>query len=148
MSLQIKHFGKVIKGRKVYNNPELYTAQLHQLEGQEFEEIIKKRTRKVSYSQHDFYRGGILPTCYQAEMFSHYDKPDDIHEDYFADKFLSYKKDVVLPDGKRIQKTKVISTADLNMEEMSKFIEKVLIECEMLGISIMSKDEYYNRFYK
>lgn len=148
MSLLIKHFGFIKNGRKVYHNPELYNAQLLQLEGQEFEEIIKKRTRKTTHSQFDFYRGIILPICYQQECFSHYDKPDDIHDDYFADKFLSYTKTVTLPDGRKVEKKRTISTSSLTVEEMSKFIEKVIIDCAELGIIIKDPQAYINSHYK
>jgi hypothetical protein len=148
MSLQIKHFGKVIKGRKVYNNPELYTAQLHQLEGQEFEEIIKKRTRKTTLNQNSYYRGAILAACYQSEMFGHFDKPDDIHDYYFAPKFLSIKKMFKDHKGNNVEVTKVISMSEMTVEETSAFIEKVIADAASMDIGILSPDEYYNRFYK
>jgi len=148
MSLQIKHFGKVIKGRKVYNNPELYSAQLQQLEGQEFEEVIKKRTRKTTLSQHAYYRGAILAACYQSEMFGYFDKPDDIHDFYFAPKFLSIKKMFKDNSGKNIEVVKVIGMSELTIEETSSFIEKVIAHCAEIEIYILSPDEYYNRFYK
>ncbi len=147
MALLIKHFGKIVKGRKVYNNPELYANQLAQLEGMEFEEIIKKRTRKTTLSQFAFYYGAILPTCYQCEIFSAFDKSDDVGI-YFEDKFLSYTIPIHLPNGgiKTITKTK--SLTGLNIDETSEFITKVLAECDSLGITVLSPEEYFNRYYK
>ena len=145
--VHIRHFGKVIKGRKVYNNQQLYNHQLEALEGQEFEEITKKRTKNKTISQNDYYRGAILPTCYASEMFAHYDKPDDIHEEYFKEKFLSYTKLVNMPNGSKIEKIKYRSTSDLNREEMSTFIEKVLIDCACMNIIVLSGEQYYNKLY-
>ena len=145
MKPTIKYFGRIEKGKKIYNNPSLYSAQLNQLEGQEFEEIIRKRSRKTTLSQHAYYRGIILPICHQNEMFSHYDKPDDIHEDYFGEKFLSYTKIITMPDGSKREKTAIKSTADMPDDETSKFIEKVVMECANLGITILTPEEYYNQ---
>lgn len=147
MAVQIKHFGKIVNGKRVYSNLSLHHQQLLQLEGKEFEEVIKERTKKVTLDQFGFYYGGILPTCHQSEMFSHYDKSEDIHEDYFADKFLSYKKLITLPDGTIHTKTKYHSLTSLNRKEMSEFIEKVLIDCEMNGILVLSPEQYLNKTY-
>lgn len=148
MKPSIKHFGKIVNGGMVFNDPNLYNAQLKEFEGQEVEVIVRKRIRKTTLDQHAYYRGGILPVCYQQEMFAHYDKPDDIHDDYFADKFLSYKKIITLPNGHKREKTVNVSMSDLSMEETASFIQKVIIECDMLGISILTPEEYYNRHYK
>ncbi len=129
--------------------PELYNTNLLQLEGCEVEEIVKKRTRRVTNDQNAYYYGVILPICFQHEAFSHYNKSDDIHEDYFADKFLSYTKVVTLPDGKVVNKTKVTSTSSLSSEEMSKFIEKVLMDAaQEFGLIIKTPEEYFNTLYK
>lgn len=145
--IQIKHFGKIVKGRKVYNNPELYASQLLQLEGMEFEEIIKKRTRKTTLNQHAYYRGAILPSCYQSEHFSYFDKPDDIHDFYFAKKFLTITK-MINVNGVNKEVKKVISMSEMSDKETSEFIEKVIANCAELGIIILSPEEYYNKYYK
>jgi len=148
MALLIKHFGVIKNGRKVYHNPELYSAQLLQLEGQEFEEVIKKRTRKTTLSQHSYYRGAILASCYQSEMFGHFDKPDDIHDFYFAPKFLTVTKMVKDNNGVNREFKKVIHMSDMTIEETSAFIEKVIADCAQNEIYILSPEEYYNRHYK
>lgn len=144
----IKHFGKIVNGKKEYNNPSLYAMQIAQLEGQEFEETIKKRSKKPSLDQYAYYWGIILPICYTHEMFSHYAKSDDIHEDYFGDMFLSYTKVITLPSGEKRQKQATRSLSDLNAEEISLFIEKVRLECGFLGITILTPEEYKNQYYK
>jgi hypothetical protein len=146
MKVQVRHFGKVVRGRKVYNNPELYNLQLQQLEGKEFEEIIKVRSKRTTDSQHAYYRGAILPACFQSEMFGHCDKPDDIHE-YFADRFLSYTVMIHRPDGTKFESKRIRSMADLNRQETSEYIARVKMECEILEIQILSPEEYYNKLY-
>lgn len=144
----IKHFGKIENGKKVYNDPKLYHAQIQSLEGMEFEEIIKKRTRKPSLDQYAYYWGVILPICHLHEMFSHYPKSDDIHEDYFGEMFLSYTKIITLPNGEKRQKTSIRSMPDLSADEVGKFIQKVVMECANLGIEIKTPEEYYSQYYK
>lgn len=142
--VDIKHFGKVVKGRLVYNAPDLLNNHLAGFkDGQEVQVIIQKRRRDTTLNQHRYYRGVILHACYQSEMFSHYDKADDIHDDYFQPKFLSYKKMVIYPDGSKQEITHYHSMADMSDEETSAFIEKVVIDCATNGIPIRSPEEYY-----
>ncbi len=149
MPLQIKHFGKVHNGRLIYNNVQLYNANLLQLEGHEVEFMVKKRTRKTTLSQYAYYRGCILPSCYHSEDFGHFDKSDDIHDYYFAPMFLSVKKMFKDNNGKNIEATKIISMTDMTSTETSSFIEKVLIHCQTeLNLHILSPEEYYNNHYK
>ena len=147
MKVNVRHFGKVINGKRVYNNLELHRQQLLQLEGKDFEEVIKERSKRVTLDQFSFYYGGILPTCYNSETFSHYDNHEEIHEEYFAPKFLKYTKQVNSLDGTKKESVKYRSLSDLNRKEMSEFIEKVLIETELLGIHVLTSEEYKNKIY-
>jgi hypothetical protein len=143
MSLIVRHYGKIQNGKKIYYNTELYKKQLESLEGQEFEEIIKKRYKKVSTDQHAYYRGAILQTAHQHESFSHFNKADDIHEDVIAPMFLSYIKPIRLKNI-RWDKLEVTSTSSLSKEDMSKFIEKVLAWLAVeFGIEVLSPEDYY-----
>lgn len=146
-SINIKHFGYVKGGKAIFHAKELYDRQLLQLEGKEFELIIKERKRKVTISQFNYLFGAILPTCHASEMFAHYDKPEDIYEDYFAPKYLSFKKQVVLPDGRKNIITKYRSLTDLSVPEMAAFIEKVLADCAMNGIEVLDPESYKNKQY-
>jgi len=148
MKLLIKHYGKVLNGKKIYYNQPLYNQQLIQLEGKEFCEIIEERARKITVPQHNYYRGGILPACFESEMFNGFDKPDDIHTYYFSPKFLSYTKVINLPNGNKKEIIQYQSMADLTSKETSNFIERVLADCAENQIIILSPDEYYNKFYK
>lgn len=146
MKIEIKHSGKVVNGVKIYSNPLLYHQQIQDLEGKEFIEVIKEKTRKPSISQYGYYRGGILPTCHSSEMFFHFDNKDDIHTNYFAPKFLSYKVLVELKN-ERYEITKVKSLSQLSEKEFSIFIERVLADCAENGIEILTPEEYKNKHY-
>lgn len=147
MKLTIKHYGRVVEGRVEYYNYHLYKDQISALNGKEFVMEFKEKHIKPSTDQHGYYRGGILITCHKTEMFSHCDKKDDIHDDYFAPKFLGYVK-VVTIGGKASEQFKVRSLSDLDKEEMTEFISRVIADCEMNGIKIPSPEEYYNKYYQ
>lgn len=147
MNLEIRHYGRV-KNRKLhFDIPELYNRAVESLEGKEFCLTIKKKHKAVSQNKHAYYRGGILNVCYQSEMFSHLDNKDQIHELYFAPKFLAYKKLLEI-NGAKKEVTAVRSLADLSDDEMGEFIEKVIADCETeLNLEIHSPETYYSKFY-
>jgi len=147
MNLTIKHYGRVKNGRLEYFNYQLYRDQITQLEGKEFYVEFKEKHIKPSNNQHAYYRGCILVCCHKSEMFSHFDKKDDIHDDYFAPKFLSYVKVVKVGDLVQEQ-VKVRSLGDgFSQEEMKEFIDRVIADCEMNGIKIPGPEEYYQKYY-
>lgn len=147
MKLHIRHSGRIIHGKKIYDNPFLYKSQLQALEGKNFVEIIEEKHYKPSKDAHGYYRGGILGTCIQTEYFSHFANEDAIHDDFFAPMFLSYTVQVVTPNKSYIQQ-KVRSTADLTKKEYSEFIDKVLNWCGLENIEIGTTEQYHSRYYK
>ena len=148
MKITIKHYGVIKNGRKIYDNPALYTDQIQSLEGKEFVEEIKEKHVKASNNQYNYYRGAILPTCHKSEMFGFFDKKDDIHDNYFAPMFLSYTVMVKLPNRKPYEQVKVRSLADLSVEEMSEFIERVIACCAENGISVPPPEMFYSKYYQ
>lgn len=146
MKLAIRHFGKVKGGRTIFSNQHLYFQQLTQMEGKDFELTIKERLKRPTLSQYGFYRGAILATCFESEMFSHFDTADQIHSDYFAPKFLSYTVMVKLPT-KQYEVLKIRSMADLTRKEISEFIDRVMADCALNSIAILSPEEYQNKHY-
>lgn len=147
MELNVKHYGRIERGKKKYYNPDLYQRQILSLEGREFCEVITERKKKPSTDQHAYYRGGILGTCIKTEYFAHFNDEEQIHEDFFAPMFLSYSVQIITPKESYIQK-KVRSTADLSRKEYAEFIDKVIMWCAENGIEILSPDDYYQTYYK
>jgi len=146
MQTDIRHYGRIENGKKIYYNQSLYDSQIQALEKKEFVEVIKQVHKKPSVNSYNYYRGGILPTCYQSEMFCTLNNKDEVHTLYFAPKFLSYK---VMSNigGKQIETTITRSLADLNQEEMTEFISKVKNECRELEIPVGEPQDYYSKFY-
>jgi len=143
---QIKHYGKVINGKMRFHNEPLWEQQRLALEGKEFELVIKEKHKKPTNDQYSYYFGGILGTCHESEMFSHFDKPQDIHDDYFSPKFLSYSKMVVMKN-ERYQIKQYHRLSELTRKELGEFIDKVIAWCETEGIHILTSEQYYtNQF--
>lgn len=147
MTPEIRHYG-LIKNRKlIFQEPELYNKVVEALEGKEFCLTLKKRHKQISQNKHAYYRGGILGVLYQTEMFSHLDNKDQIHDLYFAPKFLTYTKMLNI-NGQQKEVRAVRSLADLSDEEMGLFIERVIADCESeLGIAISDPETYYSKYY-
>ncbi len=148
MSVEIKHYGSIdANGKKTYDIPELYRQQMDELRGCRFVERIKKVQDAVTPSQHAFYRGVILPICHKTNRFITFDKKDDIHDLYFAKKFLTYVK-IITIDGQEKEEWGIRSTNSLNKEEMADFLDRVIVDCNENGIFIPPSEMAYNRFYQ
>jgi len=152
--LIIKHYGKIVNGRKEYYNFTLYKKQLYGLEGKEFVEIIEEKHRKVTQDQYGYLYGAIYATCLKHEYFAHFANEEAVHTDFFAPMFLQYSQRVITPEASKIiYKTR--STADLTRKEFGEFIEKVIAWCDENfepnkdgSPLIPSPDQYHSRYYK
>lgn len=148
MKIEIRHYGRVRDGVVIYDIPALYDQQLRELEGKDIVMTIKKRHEKPSRSQYNYYRGAILVACHKSEKFKHFDNKDDIHEAYFAPKFLSYKKLVRIDNQKPYEVPLVRSLAELSKEEISEFLERVLADLAENDIECPAPEDYYNKYYE
>lgn len=147
----IRHFGKIVNGKRIYYNQELHNEYLADLEGKEFEEVIKPKFKRVSTDAHGYYRGGILGECLNYEIFQGWTR-NEIHENHFAPMFLSYEKAIkyIDKDGDtcyRYEKV-VESTSSLSAKEMFDFCEKCIQWLAEHGIVVHSPQEYLLGKYK
>lgn len=147
MNIEVRHYGRVRSGEIVWEIPELYRQQLIDLEGKDIVMVIKKKHEKFSLSQMGYYRGAILIACHKSNMFQSYDTKDSIHDEYFAPKFLSYVK-VKEINGKMVELPCMRHLSDLNKEEMSEFIERVLADAAINGIEVLPPEMFYNKYYQ
>ncbi len=144
---QIIHFGRIKNCKKIYYNPELYLKQLQQLDGKEFEEIIKEKHIKPSTSTHGYYRGGIISTCLVSEKFGGWTE-DEVHK-YFTNKFLKTVIEKVFEStGDIIELFYIRSTSELTQKEMNDYIEQVVADLTFEGIEVLSPDEYNLQKYR
>lgn len=145
-----KHYGKIVNGRRQYYNFDLHAETLHDLEGQEFVEVLRLKPKKVSHDAHGYYRAGILGTAMEYEMFKGWER-EEIHDDHFSELFLTYKKTVKYMAGDQTmyrEKTVKRSTAELTSSEMFEFCEKCIQWLAERGIVVHTPEEYLLGKYK
>jgi hypothetical protein len=145
----IRHFGKIVNGKRIYDNPELHKEYITDLEGKEFEEVIKLKFKRVSIDAHGYYRAGIIKECTDYELFAGWEE-EEIHK-FFAGMFLSYKVvEKYLENGITKQKEKeiVTSTSALSTKEMFDYTDKVIRWLAQEGIVIHTPEQYIIGKYK
>ncbi len=142
-------FGKVTNGNLVHYNYPLFKQVLSQLEGLEFDLVLKEKHKNVSLDTHGFYRAGVIKECLNYEMFGGW-TDDECHE-FFADMFLSYVKTikVITSQGTAYrEKRETASTAGLNQREMNEYVDLVITWLAGQGIVIQSPESYFLGKYK
>ena len=139
----LKHYGKVVNQELKYYQPKLLLSNLAELEGKEFEVVLKEKVKSVSTDAHAFYRGGIIKQCLSYEMFGGWTK-DEIHE-FFADMFLGYmdtKKIITRTGTVNIPIQKIRSTGALNSKEMYEYCQQVIRWLAQHDIVILDPEQY------
>lgn len=139
----MKHYGVVTKGKVMYYNPLLFLEVISQLEGKQFELIIKEKHKRVSSDAHGFYRAGVIGECMKSEMFAGWER-EEIHE-HFTGLYLTYvTHEKCFKDGKTIYKEviKKESTASLSSKDMFDYCQKCIMWCAQNDIIIHSPEEY------
>lgn len=136
----IKHYGIVKNYKLQFYNPQRYYANLRELNGREFENIIQEKKEDITLDQYGYYFGGILPTALQSNIFGGWTK--DELDAYLSKKYLS--KIVIKKIWNEIIEFRVTpSKTKISKKIFSEFIEKVLIHMEIEGIHVLSPQEYY-----
>lgn len=146
----IKHFGKVVNGKRIYHNTDLHNEYVSDMEGQEFEEVIKVRSKRVSTDAHGYYRGGILGECMNYEMFRGWTR-SELHDLHFAPMFLTYIGMIKYIAGEETvyrEEKKIRSTSSLNSKEMFEFCERCIQWLAEHGIVVHTPQEYLLDKYK
>ncbi len=139
----LKHYGVISKGKEVFYNKPLYLEVISELEGKEFELIIKEKHKRVSSDAHGYYRGAIIGECLKSEIFRGWER-EEIHE-FFAGEFLTYVvTEKYLKNGNTIYKEvlRKTSTANLSSKEMFDFCEKCIQWCAENEIIIHTPEQY------
>ncbi len=142
-----RHYGKVVNGIKKYYDTALQQQSINELEGKDFEEIIKEKHINVSTDQFGYYHAGIIEECLKFERFRGW-AHDDV-DDFFSDMFLKINKTLDLNDGNYYIVSKTVSKGSgFSKREMVEFIEKCIVWCAQNGIIIKTSEEYYLGRYK
>jgi len=142
-TIVLKHYGKVVKGVMEFYRPQLLKSNLTELEGKEFELVLKEKYKGVSTDAHAFYRGGILGTALASETFGGWTK-DEVHE-HFVEMFLSYAdtKKIITRNGTvNVPIQKIKSTSALSSKAMKEYCDQVIRWLAQHDIIVLDPDQY------
>ena len=137
----VKHKGKVTNGELYLNNVEYYNLCLKEYEGKEIEVIVKEKEKDPTLRQYGYYYGVVLPTALRDETFGGWTKEE--LDAYLKNNFLQKTKLKILnnvPVELRYSPSKAIITK----EEMTEFLNKVIIFLAQQGIVVPESHEYIN----
>lgn len=144
------HYGKIIHGMLTYYNKALLDLDIRELDGMEFDLVLKEKKKHVSLDTHGYYRGGVLREALKYETFPNWTE-DQLH-DFFADMYLKeiQIKQIKFSSGHESirEVPHVISTASLSQKEMNDYIQKVIGWLAVEGIVIHPPEQYYLRMFK
>lgn len=142
--MTIKHFGKISNGKRLYYNPELHKESIAKLEGQEFEEVIKLKHKRVSEDAFAYYYGGVIGTALKFETFKGWDK-DDLDKE-LKDRFLFYYKTLCIKhlDGTEefVTQKKTYEKRAINKTVMKEFTDRCIIWLAELGIVVPPSENF------
>ena len=137
----VKHKGKVTDGELYINNVEYYKLCLKEFEGKEIEVVVKEKEKDPTLRQYGYYYGVVLPTALRDETFGGWTKEE--LDAYLKNNFLQKTKLKILnnvPVELRYSPSKAIITK----EEMTEFLNKVIIFLAQQGIVVPESHEYIN----
>jgi len=150
MSLTFRHFGLVKKGNLIYYNTDLLQQSIKDLEGKEFELVLKEKYKKASEDAFGYYFGGIIQEALKYEIFGGWTKEEV--DDFFSDMFLSYTKTLCIKPTNGFEEFKTIrkveSKSNLSSKRMKEFTEKVIVWLAENGIIVQSSENYLLGKYK
>ena len=136
----IKHKGKIINGRRIYDYPDLIKNQMVILEGKRFIEVIEQEPRSKTVPQLAFYYGGVIAgTCMEATLFEGWLETD--LDFFFRSLFLSYNK--TFYDG-LISKTITVTEnlSNVSKQQMALFLDNVIRWLAERKVKVLDPDQY------
>lgn len=132
--------GHVRNGKRIYHKPILVEKIIEQLEGQQFEEVIKKKEKGKSHSQLAYYFGGIVKkTCMECTLFEGWTEKEI--DAFFRQEFIGYVATKVI-DGKQENFLVAEHLSNLTVAEMANFIDRVTQWLAEHEIYVLTPDEF------
>jgi hypothetical protein len=146
----IKHFGKIVNGKRLYYNVDLHREAIFDLEGQEFEETIKLKHKRVSEDAFAYYYAGVIGTALNFETFEGWDKNDLDAE--LKSRFLFYYKTLCIKhlDGTEefITQKKTYEKKAISSKVMKEFTDRCIVWLAELGIVVQPSENFVYGKYK
>lgn len=129
----LTHHGHITDGKLVLDNPSWFKGMLQQFNNAPVVLTLERKVNSRSKGQLGYYWGIILQHI--SEHTGH--TPEDLH-DIFKMKYLRRKKvwrgSALLTVG---------STSSLSSNEMSEFMQNIILEANEMGIEIPPADPAY-----
>lgn len=135
----MRHSGNARDGIAYLDNADLYVENLKSLDGKRIQVTVEEYKEAKTPEQLGYFFGGILPTAMEHESFGGWEK-EEIRE-YLEGKFLqkTYVKQV---NGENVCVFITQTVGDLNKQELSAFIDKVLSFLATMGIQVLAPEQY------
>ena len=133
---EIKNGKRVVRGSKISFSD--YVRATYK-EGERIVLTIKKYRKARTDKQNLYYWGGVLDTIVQEIADTTGNDAETLHRTF---KYMFLPKQRVMWRG--IERKVVPSTTNLDVNEFSEYVNKVIAEAAQLGIVIQSPEEYYN----
>ena len=126
----MRHSAKVVNGRVVFDNPQVWTIDCAKLEGERVDITIEKPKKQRSGQQNNYYHGVMLPLLCETTGYAH----DEMHEIL---KQLFFSRDVEVAG-----KTVTIATTKTDSKAFSERVDAIRswAQCE-LGVRIPTPNE-------
>jgi hypothetical protein len=139
-NITLEHRGKVSNGALQLWDLEKYQHDIERHDGCDIRLIIVEDVPNHTTEQMRTFRGHITDCALQAEDFGGWTKQE--FQEAMKYQFLRETKDVKQPDGSYKEIERVPSLGDLNIKQMSEFIENVINFLAELEIKVEINSEF------
>lgn len=147
-ALEYKHYFKVIGGKFVWENPDVFQFVKQSLEGKRGFAIIKEIEEDISPNQFAYYFGGIIRReCMNSEVFSGM-KEHEIHS-FLLKTLRGTIQSIMLDNGKIHLIERIPDFANFGKKEMARYIEETIAYLQVeFDIHPKPAEHYkYNKYY-
>lgn len=123
--LQFKHKFKVVSGKFVWDDLEMFKYVQRNLEGKHGYALIEEEEDDISPNQYAYYFGGIIRReCMISNTFAGMTEME-IHQVLFNE-LRSHTKGILLPDGRTKLVTVMDDFSSFKKADMAKYIEELI----------------------
>lgn len=131
-----KFYGKVDAGILHIDRAEEFKQYLKKFEGKQTYIVVDEQKKNRSNNQNNWYWAGVLGTISADTGHT----PEELHEIFKR----QYLKPIIVKFREREFRMPG-STSNLTTQEFSEYIDKIILEAGIMGITIPAPEEYYDK---
>jgi hypothetical protein len=146
-SLEYKHFFRVVGGKFIFEEWDMFEYKKRNLEGKRGYAIIEEAEERPTHNQFAYYFGGIIRSeCMASHTFSGLSE-HEVHEILFSE-IRSHTKVVEMPDGSTKLKTVSDDFSKYKKEDMVLYLQELIAYLQVEYNIHPKAPEYYkyNKF--